>query len=48
LDLARRIDGAPKTDGDVERTRRKLIKVQRFADCLAHAAERERPATRIR
>ncbi len=47
LDVAVRIDGVLQTDGFFERTWRKLIDDQRYADYFAAAAELERLATKI-
>ncbi|WP_433856240.1 helix-turn-helix domain-containing protein [Streptomyces kronopolitis] len=47
LDVAIRIDAVLQTDGFFERTWRKLIDDQRYADYFAAAAELERLATRI-
>ncbi|MFI0905376.1 helix-turn-helix domain-containing protein [Streptomyces sioyaensis] len=47
LDVAIRIDGVLQTDGFFERTWRKLIDDQRYADYFAAAAELERLATKI-
>ncbi|MFF4280843.1 helix-turn-helix domain-containing protein [Streptomyces kronopolitis] len=47
LDVAIRIDAILQTDGFFERTWRKLIDDQRYADYFAAAAELERLATKI-
>ncbi|MCL6301122.1 helix-turn-helix domain-containing protein [Streptomyces kronopolitis] len=47
LDVAKRIDEVLQTDGFFERTWRKLIDDQRYADYFAAAAELERLATKI-
>lgn len=47
LDVAIRIDAVLQTDGFFERTWRKLIDDQRYADYFAAAAELERLATKI-
>ncbi|MFD9204927.1 Scr1 family TA system antitoxin-like transcriptional regulator [Streptomyces sioyaensis] len=47
LDVAMRIDGVLQSDGFFERTWRKLIDDQRYADYFAAAAELEQLATRI-